>query len=250
MYVPGGMAARPPLFAMWGPGRASRAHAHHSLHVMLAREGRLRFRGEHAKRDTLAAGVATPPDVPHAIDASGTEVVLVFVEAESEDGARLGAKLGGAILAIDDRERDVLIGLVKRAEPDILAGAAAMIARLHGGAIAPRTMHPRVKRVLKHLEQASPDADTSLDALAKVADLSTSRLVHAFTESTGISLRAFLLWRKVQRAGAQLPGPAPLAAVAQSAGFSDAAHLTRTFRRTFGVTPSELRTAMKGAGIS
>lgn len=95
-----------------------------------------------------------------------------------------------------------------------------MIGRLHGAELPPKKMHPRVRRVIRHLDVAE---DTSLAALASVAGLSESRLVHAFTESTGISLRAFLLWKKVQRATQAMKGEPSLAMVAQRAGFSDAA---------------------------
>jgi AraC-like DNA-binding protein len=229
MLIGSGLAAWPPVLAIWGPGGKSAAHAHHAMHLMLAREGELRVGRKRV------AGIVTAPDVAHAIDARGVETLLVFVEPESDVGERLAAVLraGGGTRYLE-RERDALLAL----EPP------EMIARLHGGELPEKRMHPRVRRVLRHLESAE---DTSLAALARVAGLSESRLVHAFTESTGISLRAFLLWKKVQRATAAMREERSLAMVAQRAGFSDAAHMTRTFVRTFGTTPSELRRAMSAS---
>lgn len=226
MLIGTGFAAWPPVLAVWGPGGKSAPHAHHAMHVLLARTGELRV-GVGRRR---VAGILTAPDVAHAVDARGLDTLLVFVEPESAAGERLEAvvRAAGGTMFFDARRRDALLALEPR----------AMIASLHGGEIAPPKMHPRVRRLLRHLDAAE---DTSLSALAVVAGLSESRLVHAFTESTGISLRAFLLWKKVQRATAAMREERSLAMVAQRAGFADAAHMTRTFKRTFGTTPSELR---------
>jgi AraC-like DNA-binding protein len=85
------------------------------------------------------------------------------------------------------------------------------------------------------------DWDTSLDALAASVGLSPGRLMHAFTASLGIPLRPYVAWLKLQRAAAAIATGAPLAEAANSSGFADAAHMSRTFRRMFGVPPSALR---------
>jgi AraC-like DNA-binding protein len=95
--------------------------------------------------------------------------------------------------------------------------------------------------VLRHLREAPAGADTSLAALAAVARLSPGRFMHAFTESVGIPLRPYLRWLMLERAGAALASGAPLGDAAYAAGFADAAHMSRTFRRMFGVSPSEVR---------
>jgi AraC-like DNA-binding protein len=65
--------------------------------------------------------------------------------------------------------------------------------------------------------------------------------MHVFTESIGVPLRAYLLWCKLQRAAAGVATGLPLSQAAAAAGFADAAHMTRAFRRMFGMTPSALR---------
>jgi AraC-like DNA-binding protein len=64
--------------------------------------------------------------------------------------------------------------------------------------------------------------------------------MHAFTESVGIPVRPYILWLRLQLAACDLVDGASITAAAYHAGFSDAAHLTRTFRRMLGVTPSDL----------
>ena len=105
----------------------------------------------------------------------------------------------------------------------------------------PPGRHPGVRRVLRYLRQAAPETDTSLAALAEIAGLSPGRFMHAFTETVRIPLRPYLRWLKLERAGAALAAGASLGEAAYGAGFADAAHMSRTFVRMFGVSPSDVR---------
>lgn len=223
----------PPILATRGAGGASAGHAHHAMHLVVAREGHLGIRiGDETHR---APGVLTAPDVAHALDATGCEVLLVFVDPESQTGARLASSISQSVRLVDERER---AGILELETDDAMKWGSLAIERL-AGERAERTMHPRVRKVLTHL-RASP-ADTSLAALAELAGLSESRFLHAFTESVGIPLRPYLLWLKLQRATIAIVSGEPLARAAGVAGFSDAAHMTRTFRKMFGMSPSALR---------
>jgi AraC-like DNA-binding protein len=105
----------------------------------------------------------------------------------------------------------------------------------------PRQVHPAVKRVLDHLGKDGLDRRTvSLVRLAEVAELSTSRFMHVFTESVGIPLRPYVLWLRVQRAAGALASGSTATEAAHLAGFADAPHMTRTFRRMLGMAPSDL----------
>jgi AraC-like DNA-binding protein len=101
-------------------------------------------------------------------------------------------------------------------------------------------LDPRVKRITERLRQ-DPAADVSLEALASQAGLSPSRFLHLFKASVGVPLRPYVRWLRVQRAAAHIVRGAALSEAAVEAGFSDAAHMSRTFRATFGMTPSDLR---------
>jgi AraC-like DNA-binding protein len=95
--------------------------------------------------------------------------------------------------------------------------------------------------VLRYLREAPPGADASLAGLAARARLSPGRFLHAFTATVGIPLRPYVRWQRLERAAAGIAAGVPFGAAAYAAGFADAAHMTRTFRAMFGVTPSELR---------
>jgi AraC-like DNA-binding protein len=240
-----GLPAWPPLLATRGAGAASAAHAHHAMHFVLALEGELRVRAGNS-RAISAAGVLTMPDVAHAIDARRRQVLIVFVDPESRIGLALRAATTGPIREISDGERRALLA---GAEPmEIMreggvAWTAAALRALGNDPAPPRAIHPKVRKLLALLQADSPVDDASLDGLARAVRLSPGRLMHAFTESIGIPLRPYLQWLKLQRAAAGIAFGLPLSDAAYRAGFSDAAHMSRTFRRMFGTPPSALRPA-------
>ena len=142
------------------------------------------------------------------------------------------------------RERDRIVG-DKATEAARLQGGPPwtdVILRALGAEPAPRRrVHPRVRKLLRHLSALPASADTSLEALAVEVGLSPGRLMHVFTESVGIPLRPYLGWLRLQRAATAIVGGVPLSQAAAMAGFVDAAHMTRSFRAMFGATPSSLR---------
>jgi AraC-like DNA-binding protein len=58
-------------------------------------------------------------------------------------------------------------------------------------------------------------------------------------------LRPYLRWLRLRQALELAAGGTSLTQAAQDAGFSDAAHLTRTMRRHFGVAPSNVVRALR-----
>jgi AraC-like DNA-binding protein len=235
----------PPILATRGPGAKSGVHQHHALHLLLAVTGSVRFKTEKNGRPREAAGILTASDAAHEIDARGVEVALVFLDPESEAGAALAATLDAEARAVTPTERDELL---RDLEPmDLIrTGGDLWLARavqvLGGAKLRPRkSVHPRVRQLLRSLRTDADDTDHSLEALARSVKLSPGRLMHAFTASIGLPLRPYLAWLKLQRAAGAIVAGASLTDAAHAAGFADAAHMTRTFRRMFGVAPSALR---------
>lgn len=212
------------------------------MHFVIAGDGDIQVRI--GTSSIAVPGVLTAPDIRHAIDAHDREILLVFIDPESDAGIALAAALDGPIRALDAAARSALytrdaMALMKG---DGDAWARAALGQLGVGAPASRPpLHPRVRRVLRHLHKSPPEADTSLAALAEVAQLSPGRLMHTFTESIGIPLRPYLAWLRLQRAAGEITRGTPLSSAAASSGFSDAAHMSRTFRRMLGMAPSMLQ---------
>lgn len=235
----------PPLLATRGMGGKSDRHEHHAMHVILALDGRLHVRAADAPEQS-AFGVVTAPDMPHAIDARGVEVLLVFLDPESTAGSALLPAMREASRLLSASERDALLvdatplGIMTTSFGEVWTRRVVSV--LGGDALPQRpSAHPKVKRALRILHRTNPGDDPSLESLAMSVGLSPGRFMHAFTESLGIPLRPYLLWLKAQRAAGAIVRGEPLAVAAIGAGFADAAHMSRTFRRMFGVAPSELR---------
>jgi len=235
----------PPILATRGQGSFSALHAHHAMHLLLAFEGEVRVRARATARWTHAAGVLSGPDVLHAIDARGADILLTFFDPESDAGQALRAVLSGPIRLLSNEQRHRLL---RDAQAEAIMGAGGLewtrraVAMLGGAPVAARRLiHPRVSKLLRILRTLPAAEDRSLQALASAVGLSPGRLMHAFTASIGVTLRPYLAWLKLQRAAAAITTGTPLSQAAHAAGFADAAHMSRTFRRMLGISPSLLR---------
>jgi AraC-like DNA-binding protein len=224
---------------VWGPGFRTAAHRHHCVQLLLALHDSLLVRGGPKKVWSKCGAVWVRPDATHEVDARGTTLLIGFINAESDMGAALSDRIQGEIGCVSARQ---------------VARWRAVLGRMPSEERAERwlttflpqqrrdaAIHPGVQGVLSHLHE--PRAvldDLSLKSLAGIANLSPSRFMHAFTESVGVPVRPYILWLRLQRAACDLRNGASVTSAAHRAGFSDAAHLTRTFRRMLGATPSDL----------
>ena len=236
-----GALSWPAALVVWGPGYASSAHRHHCMQLVLALGGGIRIRSDLGRRWLTCEAALVMPDELHEVDARGTKILIAFVEAESELGAALLTRQARPIAAVDSAE--VATWRANLGDPATLDAAHVerwvRLDLLRERQPAP--LHPRVKRVLRFLRAEVGNQDShSLERLATVAGLSTSRLMHVFTQSVGVALRPYILWLRVQRALGELMSGATVTQAAHAAGFSDAAHLSRTVRRMLGTTPTEL----------
>jgi len=103
--------------------------------------------------------------------------------------------------------------------------------------------HPAVSRAVAYLEASA--GPVSLDALARVVQLSKSHLVRLFRTQIGLPPHAYLLRLRISRACRLLAGGMPIAEAAHAAGFADQSHLTRHFKYYLGLTPGAYVRAMR-----
>ena len=122
-------------------------------------------------------------------------------------------------------------------------------ARAAGAAEPPRErLSPDRQRSLVEFVEANLGRRIAVSELAAVAGLSASALSRALRVSSGLTPTGLVARLRDDRARAMLDGGgATLAQVAAVCGYADQAHLTRRFKRAFGVTPSAYRKGARGA---
>ena len=218
-------------------------HAHHAFQLTFSLGGEFTLH----LRDRVVSGpfAAVAPDAPHAFGARGL-VAHLFVEPESPAGRALAHLIGEEPVAAIDRERvRDAPELIKRAfehpadATEKLREAGQLICgRIAGHA---RTVEPdrRVRQIIKWAA-GNLDGAPGIEQAAEAVGLSPSRASHLFVEETGLPFRTYVLWLRLTRAVDAHNSGLNLTDAAQAAGFADSAHLSRTFKRMFGVPAAAL----------
>jgi AraC-like DNA-binding protein len=86
---------------------------------------------------------------------------------------------------------------------------------------------------------SDPMSRMTQQELADRLRMERTRALRLFKAGTGQTFRRFKQWAGLRRAARQIASGELVRTAAMDGGFADTAHLTRTFRNSFGVTPSE-----------
>lgn len=230
-----------------GPYPKTDFHAHHAVQVTLTLRGWFTLESRERQLSGMAAA-AVAPDTEHAFQGEGV-VVHLFVDPEGRAGRELQRALfADAPLVSIDASR--LAGLPakllaafeagKRDDRPLIELGRALIAQLAPGTEQGERPDARVRKMLSWASERIDTPVSLADAAAHVG-LSSGRARHLFVESTGLPFRTYLLWLRLMRAVALFSAGESLTDAAHGAGFSDSSHLSRTFRRMFGIAADSLR---------
>jgi AraC-like DNA-binding protein len=157
---------------------------------------------------------------------------------------------------IDDLLRDVFRALIRQGEPDnmradhegtlarsLIRAFVLALGKRHGRAVTEPVTKSGLTRyqlsVLSEWIEANLEKPFSVEDLAALVGLTPAHFSRAFKRSTGSAPWQRVMHLRLQRAAALLRDGEPISSIAHRCGFSDQAHLTRTFRQHFGVTPRE-----------
>ncbi len=98
----------------------------------------------------------------------------------------------------------------------------------------------RIQKCLNVLDNEVLAYDKLISTLTSSIFLSESRLSHLFKENIGISVKKYLVWSRLKKSvHLILNEGVNLTEAAHQSGFFDQAHLSNTFKKVLGITPSK-----------
>ena len=224
-------------------------HVHHAIQISLALQGSFRLKTpEHPDWHTYTAAII-PSHQPHTYSATEAIVGTTFVEPEAYEGRILLERFGGGgVAALPDVLAEEAAAVLATAyseglhEARMVGAAQEVIRILTAGARPRRVVDDRILQAIA-LVQERIAGPVSQEEIAEAVFLSPSRFRHLFVQETGMAFRAYVLWLRLHRALESYTAGQSLSNAAYDAGFADLAHLSRTFRRMFGIAPSMMEKA-------
>ena len=187
--------------------------------------------------------------ITHSCKAQATEVLVYFIDADSYQGWQFGEMLNGnafvpieQLLAPGELSETTLSYRRTRATGDLHDTALMLMDKILPSpqGILLRPMDDRMTKALAYID-ANLDNPLALEDLAGQVFLSTERLRHLFASETGIPFSQYVLWRRIKGVlGQVVKDGVSLATASIHNGFTDQAHFTRLFKRTFGVSAKQL----------
>lgn len=173
--------------------------------------------------------------------------VLPFVDAPVLDDPQFRAALLSALSSLDDGLDDLTVA-------DIVSRIACALSR-HARLDAGRTGSLSPQRLIRardflHDNMARTVRSTELEQVTGLDRFALSRQFRSFF---GTSPHRYLIMRRLDRARHLIARGLALADIAAAVGFADQSHLTRHFKRSFGVTPGRWAEASRhpqGPGLT
>ena len=94
----------------------------------------------------------------------------------------------------------------------------------------------RINTIVEFMRAGCSD-NLSLDRLAEIAQCTSYHLIRLFRNQVGMSPHAYLVQLRLEKAREYIDSGQGIAEAAFLAGFSDQSHLSRSFKKRYGLTP-------------
>ncbi len=165
------------------------------------------------------------PGIEHRVDCTGSGLNAMYLDGLAwPGGAALAQRLSGGIGDL------ALAAMFQNAE------AQGELRRRF--AVDAPACPRQLATVIEELTSDPMSRMTQFE-LADRLQMERTTALRLFKAVTGQTFRRFKQWSGLQHAARQVASGALVRTAAMDAGFADTAHLTRTFRQSFGLTPSE-----------
>ncbi|TGJ99767.1 AraC family transcriptional regulator [Leptospira semungkisensis] len=217
-------------------------HSHYAATLAIALDNNICIETEKGKEDYRVALVG--PNTYHRTVSPGVKMIALILDPETYEYGSI-AKLGetgevnrleiSSFLPLMERLWDLYYGNIN----DIQAWElqSDMLRSVYPFQKMEKNIDERILKIAHKIRSELPDSIRMRD-IGKDFSISEDRLIRLFKENLGIPLRRYLLWVRTLAASKFLMEGMNITEAAHSAGFSDSAHFTRTFKENFGFVPS------------
>lgn len=239
---------KPSIVIIYGASFDAAPHTHQAIQIIWPRSELLCSVNE----NKITQPVIINSKVPHQLKMAQGWILLI--EPKSDLGESLSHMLNRKTHKIFN------LPIINTSVPDVSEnGLNTLLALLfsHLNLLIPllsdnnsSVLDPRINKIIAQLDKCleSDCIKPTIWRAAEVANqlsLSESRFLHLFSQELGISWRPYLLWRRMICAIKAILKGFSATDAAQLSGFSDSAHLSRTFKNTFGMTIRQALTLFK-----
>jgi AraC family transcriptional regulator len=228
-------------------GNAGRAEMHESpaIKICVSLDGAFGLSSPSAEFPAEYTAALIPAGVRHAIEGYGNRMAMLLIAPEGDLGQRifhmaaadtivdLGENLSGGLRdLLNELSNDEVVSGSRLNEAIEMIAGSFEVSDSQG-------IDPRVLQSIEWIRSGRESGFLVKDLAAEV-DLSESRFSHIFSEHVRVPVRRYLLWLRLRDVLHLLASTGSLTEAAHSAGFSDSAHLSRTFRSALGIAPTDL----------
>jgi AraC-like DNA-binding protein len=162
----------------------------------------------------------------HVVNFHGSTVDVIYLEKQASRAAGFGAR------AVS---RDVIGILEAEIEGWSTDGSSALFDVLGGVACVRDTAISKIEMRIV----ADPMTRLSEAEASRLVGLERTTMLRRFKHETGMTFRAYKRWAALKHASRLFLSGAQLGHSGLDSGFADAAHFSRQFRATFGLSPTQ-----------
>lgn len=232
------------------PGMTSGITQRHTVTLLVSLDGGGFTLGDTAGRTTRYQAALVGHNIARSLETPDSPLLSLNFDPQSYEFHTLSAFLGDqsvrAVILEDTALNPDEINAVGQGTLDkaSLFRLTTRLARALSGYRPLRIpMDMRTLHLARKIKEELPLVSTTAE-LAQQVGLSPDRLTHLFSENLGLSIKSYILWARMRRSVELIGRQESLSNIALEVGFSDSAHLARTFRQFFGLPPSYVANGM------
>lgn len=205
-------------------------HQHYPIEIIVSQEGTFKITSSSRTYKNLKS-VIIPSNLPHSFDCIGARCQLLFLDPLSTLGRKLTSQYNLQFQSEIIPNLSGLDSLVKDKKQLVKFASKIDIQ-------TDNSLDERITNCIEAIHKNLCTSELTISQLTSFSYLSESRLSHLFKQQLGISIRQYILWKKISLAVIQSKSGFSMTECAHYAGFADSSHFNKVFYKMFGINPS------------